>query len=176
MRDEEKKTVLRQMCGDLQGKALAQILDACRRYRQNGENRFMANSGQLLDLMKNPYADPPTARRGSDIWSHLGFGGGDCRCQRCATKTPREGFFKAPREDYERDEKTRQELDYWFESRMETSKLDEAEKHKRFLMVQELVRDHGWEWEAARLKVMRERTRELYPHFRIWPAEQLETP
>jgi hypothetical protein len=139
---EENALRLGSVAGDLSGKSIEQIRDACKRYRTNGENKWFPTSGQLLDLLKNPYADAPNA-------SH--------------------GFFKAPPEDYRNADKLRADLAYDAERKSVTSRLDEAEMHKRFLMTQELVRDHGWEWEAARRKVMVERTRALYPEYTIWP-------
>lgn len=51
------------MCDDLRGKTLEEIRDGCRRYRKNPANNFFPAPGQLLEAMKNPYADPPAARR-----------------------------------------------------------------------------------------------------------------
>jgi hypothetical protein len=76
-------------------------------------------------------------------------------------------------EDCRRDEKTRDELKLWMdyevERRFGPSRIDEAELHKRFLMTQELVREHGMEWEPARRKVMVQRTREQHPEITMWP-------
>lgn len=44
--------------------------------------------------------------------------GGACQCDRCVYKIPNEGFYKAPRADYERDAATRRELDDWMHNRM----------------------------------------------------------
>ena len=161
MSDDERRVWLQTYCEDLGAYTDAEIGNACKRYRQDGANRYFPTPGALLDLMKNPYADPPTARRGNDLWARLGFGGGGCICPKCAA------------EDYRRAEATRAELKAWTDYQIERrclSRLDEAERHTRFLMTQELVRDHGWEWEDARRKVMVERTRALYPEFTIWPV------
>ena len=77
------------------------------------------------------------------------------------------GFWRAPDADYREAEKLKAEMAYWSEQQKPPSKLDKDEMHKRFLMTQDLVRDHGMEWEAARAKVMIERTRELYPDWKI---------
>jgi len=170
MTDAERRVWLETYCEDLGTHTDDQIADACKRYRQDGANRFFPTPGALLDLMKNPYADPPTASRRNDWHERLGFGGGACQCPRCAAKEHRDGFFVAPAENYRRAEKIGQEMAYWTEQQMPTSRLDEAETHKRFLMTQDLVRDHGWEWEPARRKVMVDRTRALYPEFKVWPV------
>lgn len=60
---EENGLRLASVAGDLQGKAIEQIRHACKRYRQDGQNRFFPTSGQLLDLMKNPYEDAPGIMR-----------------------------------------------------------------------------------------------------------------
>lgn len=161
MTDGQKKVLLKQMCEDLAGRTEAEIAHACQRWR-TGTKSYFPTSGQLLELMKNPYADPPNKHR--EI-----FGAG-CKCPRCVNKTPRDGFFKATADDYVRGDLTRAELDGHQQRQMIPSRLDDAEMHTRFLMTQELVRDHGHEWEDARRKVMVERTRALYPEFKIWPA------
>lgn len=170
MSDTERRVWLETYCEDLNGRSDDQIADACKRYRQNGENRYFPTPGALLDLMKNPYADPPTVSRGSDLHSRLGFGGGACKCQRCTSLARSDGFFVAPAENYKRAAKDREQMAYFTESQTVSSRLDEAETHKRFLMTQDLVRDHGWEWEAARRKVMVDRARALYPEFKVWPV------
>lgn len=175
MSDTERRVWLETYCDDLGAYTAAEIGNACKRYRTSGENRYFPTPGALLDLMKNPYADPPTAHKGDDLWKRLGFGGGGCKCERCGAKARRDGFFAASQDDYRRDETTRKELAYFAESKTLTSRLDDDEQHKRFLMTQELVRDHGWEWEVARRKVMVERTREIYPEFRVWPVLGEET-
>lgn len=158
-------------CEDLKHTTDAELADACRRWRMNAANKFFPTPGQLLDAGRNPFADPPTGNK-HDWHSRLGFGGPDCKCAKCVNKIPRAGFFKAPLENYARDEATRAEIDRSFQSQVPPSRLDEDEMHTRFLMTQELVRDHGWEWENARAKVMFERTRALYPEFRFWPDAQ----
>lgn len=163
MSDAERRVWLETYCDDLGAYTDEEIANACRRYRQDGENKYFPTPGALLALMKNPYADPPSANRYTQLH------GGGCRCARCVNKVPSEGFFRAPPEDYARDDATRKELAYDNERRTLTTRLDEAEMHRRFLMTQELVRDHGWEWEAARRRVMVERTRALYPEYTIWP-------
>jgi hypothetical protein len=117
---EENALRLGSVAGDLSGKSIEQIRDACKRYRVNGENRFFPTSGQLLDLMKNPYADAPGAHR------HTERHGGGCQCSACFNKTPREGFFKAPGSDYHRDLETQRELDEWMRKRMATIVPDPA--------------------------------------------------
>jgi hypothetical protein len=167
MTEGQRKVLLRQMCEDLAGRSEPEIAHACKRWR-TGTKAYFPSSGQLLELMKNPYADPPNKHR--EI-----FGGG-CRCAKCVSKTPREGFFKAPLSDYARDEATRAELNAWTLKQITPSRLNDDELHQRFLMTQELVRDHGWDWEAARRKIMVERTRELYPEFRTQPSLGTELP
>jgi hypothetical protein len=127
--DGQRKILLRQLCEDLSGKSEPQIAHACKRYRQNAANRFFPTSGQLLDLMKNPYEDPPRPNRyRSDDGSYpgLGFGGGGCRCDLCMTREHREGFFVAPAERYRQDEAIRIELDAWTRSLVRASI---AERH-----------------------------------------------
>lgn len=61
---EEVALRLVAMCDDLRGHTLEEIRTGCRKYRQNPANKFFPGSpGQLLEAMKNPYADPPAARR-----------------------------------------------------------------------------------------------------------------
>ncbi len=103
---------LASVAGDLAGKSIAQVRDACRRYRQNGENRFFPTSGQLLDLMKNPYADAPSANR------HRELHGGGCQCEKCRHKIPSGGFYKAPAADYVRDLQTQADLDAWMRKKI----------------------------------------------------------
>lgn len=101
---------LASVAGDLNGKSIEQIRDACKRYRVNGENRFFPTSGQLLDLMKNPYADPPPRH-------HERYGGG-CQCEKCVNLIPRPDFYKASGADYHRDLETQRELDDWMRKRI----------------------------------------------------------
>lgn len=49
--------MLKQMCEDLAGKSEPQIAQACKRWR-TGPNGYFPTSGQLLELMKNPYETP----------------------------------------------------------------------------------------------------------------------
>jgi hypothetical protein len=51
------------MCDDLRGRTLEDIRGGCRKFQQGPKNRFFPSPGQLLDAMKNPYSDPPSARR-----------------------------------------------------------------------------------------------------------------
>jgi len=45
---------------DLRGYSAARVERACREFRQNGENKFFPKSGEILDLMKDCYALPPS--------------------------------------------------------------------------------------------------------------------
>lgn len=174
--DGQRRVLLKQMCEDLAGKTEAQIAHACKRWRTS-PNTYFPTSGQLLELIKNPYADAPSTR-GQDWHTRLGFGGGGCTCPRCTSKEHREGFFVAPAEAYRESEKLRAELDYDTERRMVPSRLDDAEMDLRSLLVNDLVRA-GMGYEQARRKVMVERTKALYPEFKIWPAlgaERDDTP
>jgi len=58
--DGQRKALLRQMCEDLAGKSEPQIAHACKRWRTSSAAYF-PTSGQLLELMKNPY-DAPRGR------------------------------------------------------------------------------------------------------------------
>ena len=50
MTDGERRVWFQQWCEDLKHKTDAEIAYACMRYRQNGANKFMATSGQLIPL------------------------------------------------------------------------------------------------------------------------------
>src|SRR5262245_43550983 len=61
MPEGARKTQLRQMCKDLAGKSEPQIANACERWRTGEHPRRFPVSGELLELMKNPY-DMPRGR------------------------------------------------------------------------------------------------------------------
>ncbi len=44
--------------------------------------------------------------------------GGECQCDRCMMKTPRDGFFRADRDAHYVANALRQELDYWMEQQI----------------------------------------------------------
>lgn len=173
MTDSERRIWLETYCEDLKGRADDEIGNACKRYRQDAKNRYFPTPGQLLELLKNPYEDPPTAHKGDKLWERLGFGGGSCQCPRCVEKKHRDGFYVAPPDDYLNAETVRGSLKEWTARQITPSRLDDAEMDLRSLMVNDLVRG-GMGYEHARRKVMVERTKALYPEFKIWPELPLE--
>jgi hypothetical protein len=105
-----QKTLLRQMCSDLLGRCSEpQLAHATSRWRTEDHPRRFPISGELLALMKNPYADTPRKER------H----GGGCQCERCRYKIPNDGFYKAPGSAYVRDLETQAELDEWMRKKVQ---------------------------------------------------------
>ncbi len=104
---------------DLTGRPLPAIQMACRRWRQNPENRFFPTSGQLIELCTPAFADKPKSYDGRPCsdgtkqpW------GGACQCDACMKRTPRENFWHASNADHARDRAEREDWDYWLEQRL----------------------------------------------------------
>lgn len=55
-------------------------------------------AANMADTVKNRENAP--GRIVDGVWQPWG---GGCRCRSCLNKVPRQGFYKAPRADYERD-------------------------------------------------------------------------
>jgi hypothetical protein len=106
-----QKAILRPMCSDLLGRCSEpELAHAIRRWRTEDHPRRFPISGELLALMKNPYADPPSR--------HRELHGGGCQCEKCRHKIPSAGFYKAPAADYVRDLQTQAELDAWMRKKI----------------------------------------------------------
>jgi len=73
----------------------------------------MATSGQLLSIIRRDAPPPPRQINARLVDGKLEPWGGGCGCWLCATKKPREGFYKAPKELYEANEAIERQLDAW---------------------------------------------------------------
>jgi len=148
---------------DLGAFELGKIKRACEIYRQNGDNKFMATSGALLDLIKSTRTEPrnphmrPTPDGGEQPWS------GACTCELCTQKLARAGFYRAFAKESRSEDYDREQADQWFKGKIEPSKIDDEEMRLRNQLVNALVMDKGLDREDAARKVMGERTRILYP-------------
>ena len=129
MSDDERRVWFADYCRDLQ-KTDAEIAYACSRYRQDRHSRFFPTPGQLLGLI-NEVADARPRTNGRMVDGRYEPWGGACQCDRCMKKTPREGFYKAPREAYAADAQERRDLDYDMERRTADSRSRNPELAKR---------------------------------------------
>ncbi len=165
MSETQKQAWVLTYVTDLGGYQVEQIERACSLYRQNAQNKFMATSGALLALIAGTRTEPrnslmrPTPDGGHQPWD------GSCTCRACIEKTPRQGFYKASDRHHRQDEYDREQADAHFKSRIEPSKLDEAEMRLRNELINRIVMDNPkMDREMARRRVMAERTAILYPH------------
>lgn len=58
MAEGARKRLLKDICEDLAGKSEAQIAYACKLWRSGDHPRRFPTSGELLELMKNPFDTP----------------------------------------------------------------------------------------------------------------------
>lgn len=97
MSDDERRIWLQTYIEDLGAYTDLELANACRKYRQNGDNRYFPNPGQLLELLKNPFADTDAPHR-------------------------RE-VYRASEADHARDAAERKEIDDWFKRQVDNAQV-----------------------------------------------------
>lgn len=150
---------------DLVKFSIGEIRTGCIHWRQNGE-RFFPTPGQLMDAIRKSTERQKPVGRPTPSGQHQPWGG-DCQCDRCRDKTPREGFYRASPEEHAAANRLERDLAYRDEMRLEPSKFDDDEMRLRNQLINDLVLNTGMNRETARMKVMLERTKILYPDNRF---------
>lgn len=148
--------------------SITDIRNGCIRWRQSGE-AFFPTPGQLMKAIRDGIDRSsaalidgrPTPNGQRQPW------GGACRCDLCRDKTPNPGFYRASPEEYADSNRLERDLKYRDEMRLQPSKLDDDEMRLRNQMINDLVMSNGMNRETARMKVMLERTKILYPDNRF---------